>query len=117
MGGTSGHDHPVVDVRRPGGFSAEITRRRMVAGAALGFLAGTSGARATAPKGQLTWAAHVSLAPTWFDPAETPGIVTPFMLLYALHDGMMKAMPGDPANLSLAESHTAADGVTHEFVL
>ena len=29
--------------------------------------------RAAAPKGQLTWGVHISLAPTWFDPAETPG--------------------------------------------
>jgi len=29
--------------------------------------------------GQMTWAAHISLAPTWLDPAETPGIVTPFI--------------------------------------
>src|SRR2546430_4669348 len=28
-----------------------------------------------APEGQLTWAVHVSVAPTWFDPAETPGII------------------------------------------
>ena len=31
-----------------------------------------------APEGQMTWAVHVSLTPTWFDPAETVGIVTPF---------------------------------------
>ena len=37
--------------------------------------------RADAPVGQLTWGVHVSLAPTWFDPAETSGIITPFMLL------------------------------------
>jgi hypothetical protein len=29
-----------------------------------------------APEGQLTWAVHVSLAPTWFDPAETVGIAS-----------------------------------------
>ncbi len=29
------------------------------------------------PEGQITWAVHISLAPTWFDPAETPGIITP----------------------------------------
>ena len=39
-----------------------------------------------APDGQLTIAAHVSLAPAWFDPAETPGVITPFLTLYALHD-------------------------------
>ncbi|MGH7342689.1 MAG: hypothetical protein ACREKH_19565, partial [Candidatus Rokuibacteriota bacterium] len=52
--------------------------------------------RATAsegPAGQMTWAVHVSLAPTWFDPAETSGIITPFLFLYALHDAMVKPMP------------------------
>ena len=57
-----------------------------------------------APEGQLTWAVHVSLAPTWFDPAETVGIVTPFMFLYALHDALVKPMPGNPLAPSLAES-------------
>ena len=37
-----------------------------------------------AAEGQMTWAVHVSLAPTWFDPAETPGIATPFLIHYAL---------------------------------
>ncbi len=37
--------------------------------------------RADAPAGQMTWAVHISLAPTWFDPAETSGIITPFMTL------------------------------------
>jgi len=41
---------------------------------------------AAAPEGQITWAVHVSLAPTWFDPAETSGIITPYLLMYALHD-------------------------------
>jgi peptide/nickel transport system substrate-binding protein len=41
------------------------------------------------PEGQLTWAVHISLAPTWFDPAETPGIITPYMVLYALHDALV----------------------------
>ena len=49
---------------------------------------------AAAPEGQVSWAVHVSLAPSWFDPAETTGIITPFMLLYALHDAMLKPMPG-----------------------
>ena len=51
--------------------------------------------RADAPAGQLTWGVHISLAPTWFDPAETSGIITPFMVLYALHDSLVKAMPGN----------------------
>src|SRR5713226_1450636 len=48
---------------------------------------------AAAPEGQVTWGIHISLAPTWFDPAETTGIVTPFMVLYALHDAVVKPMP------------------------
>jgi peptide/nickel transport system substrate-binding protein len=35
-------------------------------------------ARGDAPAGQMTWALHISLAPTWFDPAETSGIITPY---------------------------------------
>jgi peptide/nickel transport system substrate-binding protein len=75
-------------------------------------------AGAAGPEGQITWGVHVSLAPTWFDPAETPGIITPFMLLYALHDAIAKPMPGNQMTPSLAESWTAApDGLSYEFVL
>src|SRR5215510_2520448 len=71
-----------------------------------------------APEGQLTVAVHVSLAPTWFDPAETPGVITPFMTLYALHDALVKPMPGNAFTPGLAESWTAAkDGLSVEFVL
>ncbi|MET0484556.1 MAG: ABC transporter substrate-binding protein [Candidatus Rokuibacteriota bacterium] len=71
-----------------------------------------------APEGQLTWGVHITLAPTYFDPAETPGLVTPFMILYALHDALVKPMPGQPFAPSLAESWTASkDGLTYEFVL
>ncbi|HEX6610780.1 MAG TPA: hypothetical protein VF051_08385, partial [Hyphomicrobiaceae bacterium] len=72
------------------------TRREMLGLAALGVLA-AGAASAKAALGSLTYGSHISLAPTWFDPAETPGIVTPFMLLYALHDGLVKPMPGNPA--------------------
>src|SRR5438067_8150217 len=71
-----------------------------------------------APEGQLTWAVHVSLAPAWFDPAETTGIITPFMFLYALHDALVKSMPGNPLAPSLAESWTVSpDSLVYEFVL
>src|SRR5687767_5444809 len=85
------------------------TRRRLLH-AALGSAAGlTLGpwrvAHATAqPSGQLTVGVHVTLSPTWFDPAETPGIITPFMFLYALHDALVKPMPGNTLTPSLAES-------------
>jgi len=73
---------------------------------------------AAAPEGQITWAVHVSLAPTWFDPAETSGIITPFMMLYALHDAMVKPMPRNLMAPSLAESWSVSlDGLVYEFVL
>ena len=106
------HDDPIT--KRT---AASATRRDLLGLAALGVLAaGTKPARAA--NGQLVYASHISLAPTWFDPAETPGIVTPFMLLYALHDGLVKPMPGNPAEPCLAESYAAsADGLSHSFVL
>ena len=73
---------------------------------------------AAAPTGQLTWAVHVTIAPTWFDPAETAGIVTPFMLMYAMHDALLKPMPGNALTPSLAESWSQSkDGLTYEFVV
>src|SRR5207244_4727972 len=75
-------------------------------------------ARPGAPDGQLTWAFHVSLAPTWFEPAEAPGLITPFKFLYAMHDALVKSMPGNALAPSLAESWTISpDNRTYEFVL
>jgi len=75
-------------------------------------------APALAAEGQVTFAATVSIAPTWFDPAETPGVITPFLTLYALHDALVKPMPGNPFAPGLAESWTVAkDGLSYEFVL
>jgi peptide/nickel transport system substrate-binding protein len=96
-----------------------VTRREAFAFAALGLVAAAPGvAQAGGPEGQLTWGVHISLAPTWFDPAETPGIITPFMVMYALHDAVVKPMPGNPLAPSLAEAFSASeDGLVYEFVL
>src|SRR5262247_1630 len=73
---------------------------------------------AAAPEGQMTWGVHISLAPTWFDPAETLGIITPFMVLYAMHDALAKAMPGNATAPSLAESwQVSPDGRLYSFTL
>src|SRR5215470_15953646 len=73
---------------------------------------------AAAPEGQMTWGVHISLAPTWFDPAETQGLITPFLVLYAIHDAMAKAMPGNATAPSLAESwQVSSDGRVYEFTL
>jgi peptide/nickel transport system substrate-binding protein len=79
---------------------------------------GAPAAAFAAPEGQMVWAVHISLAPVYFEPAEAPGIVTPFMLYYALHDALVKPMPANAMTPSLAESWTAApDGLSYEFVL
>jgi peptide/nickel transport system substrate-binding protein len=73
---------------------------------------------AAAPEGQMTWALHFALAPTWFDPAETSGIITPYVVLFALHDAMVKPLPGNHMAPALAESWTMSpDGLVFEFVL
>jgi peptide/nickel transport system substrate-binding protein len=90
----------------------------LVVGASLASHAGAQGTRSEAPSGQMTWAVHFSLAPTFFDPGETTGIITPFLVLYALHDGLVKPMPGKPQAGSLAESWSVSpDGLVYEFVL
>jgi peptide/nickel transport system substrate-binding protein len=96
-----------------------MTRIRAIALAALFALGPWSAApAAAAPEGQMTWAVHVSLAPSWFDPAETQGVIVPFMILYALHDALVKPMPGQPMAPSLAESWTTSrDGLVYEFAL
>jgi peptide/nickel transport system substrate-binding protein len=92
--------------------------RSFVALLALLIVAAASPPAGAAPEGQMTWGVHISLAPTWFDPAETPGIITPFMVLHALHDAMVKPSPQHPLGPSLAESWTVSpDGKTYELVL
>ena len=95
-----------------------IARRDILAITAFSLVTGLPHLALALPQGQLTWGVHISLAPTWFDPAETPGIITPFMELYALHDAILKPMPGNMAQLCLAESYAASeDALTYDFVL
>jgi len=71
-----------------------------------------------APEGQITIARTESTAARWFDPAEMDGAVTFFFYAYALHDALVKPMPGNSLTPSLAESWSASpDGLSYEFVL
>ena len=70
------------------------TRRDLLALSALGTLAGSATSAAAQPQGQITWGMHISLTPNWFDPTEGAGLITPYVLLYALHDALVKPMPG-----------------------
>src|SRR6476659_3229291 len=95
-----------------------IGRRELLAAGGLALMTGFARQAAAAAPDQLTWGVHVSLAPGWFDPAEASGIITPFLVFYALHDAMVKPMPDKALAPSLAESVTASeDGRTYDFVI
>ena len=82
------------------------------------LLAGLVPPALAAPEGTMTWGVHITIASRWLDPAETEGIITPFMVLYALHDALVKPMPAGINTPSLAESFTQSkDGLTYEFVI
>ena len=81
------------------------------------LLVGASGALA-APEGTLTFAMHFSPVTRWLDPAEGESTITPYLLLYALHDGLLKPMPGSGSAPSLAESWSMAkDALSADFTL
>src|SRR5499433_3225901 len=70
------------------------------------------------PEGEMRWAIYVTLAPHWFDPAEVQGQINSFWVLYAMHDALVKPMPGNLMTPSLAESWTvSADQKVYEFKL
>jgi len=73
---------------------------------------------AAAAEGEMRWGLHVTLAPKWLDPAETEAFNTPFMVLYAVHDALVKPMPAGVSTPSLAESWTESkDHLSYTFTL
>jgi peptide/nickel transport system substrate-binding protein len=94
-----------------------MTARFVLVALLTATLLGTTPALAADPN-TLTIGIHVTLVNRWLDPADTEGLITPFMVLYALHDALVKPMPAGINTPSLAESFTASkDGLTYEFVL
>jgi peptide/nickel transport system substrate-binding protein len=84
------------------------------------LLLGTAslGPATAAPSGQVVVAWHVTIAPSWFDPSTAPPQITPFGLLYGLHDALVRPYPGTKMGPSLAESwKESPDGKTYEFKL
>jgi peptide/nickel transport system substrate-binding protein len=70
------------------------------------------------PEGEMRWALYVTPSAAWLDPAEAAGQLTPFWFLYAIHDALVKPMPGNPTAPSLAESWTVSeDQRVYEFKL
>ncbi len=99
-----------------------LTSRRPVAWSLLVAACLASAARPAAaqpaPAGQAVIAFHVTIAPSWFDPSTAPPQITPFGLLYAIHDALVRPYPGYKMGPSLAESwKESPDGRTYEFKL
>src|SRR4030095_16517329 len=61
----------------------------------------------TGPTGEAVIAWQVPIAPTWLDPWSAPPQITPFGILYALHDGLVRPLPGQKLGNSLAASGRA----------
>src|SRR5215216_6171478 len=82
-------------------------------------LGGRGLAAETKPEGEMRFALYVTVAPAWLDPGEAVlGNLTPFWMLYALHDALVKPMPGNRMAPSLAESWTESpDKLVYEFTL
>jgi peptide/nickel transport system substrate-binding protein len=70
------------------------------------------------PEGEMRIAMYVTISPTWFDPGDVTGFITPFWLMWAMHDALVKTMPGKAMSPSLAEGWTvSADQKTYDFTL
>ena len=96
-----------------------FSRRFILVVLAVAVVALGSAARSSAePAGQVSMAWHVTIAPSWFDPSTAPPQITPFGLLYAIHDALVRPYPGTKMGPSLAESwKESPDGKTFEFKL
>src|SRR6186713_2292378 len=70
----------------------------------------------SAQTGEATIAWHVTLAPSWFDPSSAPAQITPFGILYAIHDSMVRPLYGGKTGPGLAEAWSESpDGLVYEF--
>ncbi len=71
---------------------------------------------ARAADGEMRWGLHVTLPPKWLDPGDAEAFSTPYMILYSVHDALVKPMPGGLMTPSLAESWSESkDHLTFTF--
>lgn len=76
-------------------------------------------ASAYKPEGEMRWALYVTISPAWLDPGQVPvSGLNIFWFGYALHDALVKPMPGNSMAPSLATSWTVSeDQRVYEFTL
>ena len=111
-------EEPTLDITRTRARTFAVAVTVLLVCAALGAaLADRADAQAR-PEGEMRWALYVTVAPAWLDPGEVMGFITPFWIQYALHDALVKPMPGNIMTPSLAESWTLSpDKKTYDFKL
>jgi peptide/nickel transport system substrate-binding protein len=91
---------------------------RLAVCAALALLTLAAPVRARAAEGELRWGLHVTLAAKWLDPADAEAFLTPYMVMYAVHDALVKPMPAGMTTPSLAESwKESPDHLIYTFTL
>ena len=87
--------------------------RNLLAAAALAMATGAHGA--AAPDGQITWGVHISLAPTWFDPA---GAVAEHRSAGCQHRGVgVVADVGDGEHHHVGAGVLSLQGLRHDEAL
>ena len=69
---------------------------RFIVGVLILFTLGLGVVPAASAQSQMTWGLHVSLVPAWFDPGEISPVQTSLVVMSALHDALVKPMPGQP---------------------
>jgi len=99
-------------------MSLQALPRRVALLLPLLFAAAPASADIKVPSGKVVIAWHVTIAPSWFDPSTAPPQITPFGMLYAIHDALVRPYPGEKMGPSLAESWSESeDGMVYEFKL
>jgi peptide/nickel transport system substrate-binding protein len=71
----------------------------------------TTGPR-DAPTGKVTYAFNTAYSPSWLDPQENPATATPYLVAFALHDALVRHLPGQTLAPSLASSYEMAEDFT-----
>src|SRR5437879_5250718 len=75
-------------------------------------------APAPAAEGTMTWGVHVSLTPAFFDPADATGTALPLMVYYAVHDALVRPLPGQRMGAALPASWLQPpDGLSYAMLL
>src|SRR4051812_11929792 len=96
----------------------KTTRRAVCASLLLALALLSPAAPAVAADGEMRWGLHVTLAPKWLDPAETEAFNTPFMVMYMVHDALVRPMPAGINTPALAESWSESkDHLSYTFTL